>query len=208
MAKLQTAETETVETETVDQATGEVTATENTAEQTGTEAPAPGGVRVRRAFMLKQFLPNPDWINVNIVAKGKGTRAVVGRVFGIATGVERKVNTLPDGTPSESIVLKGTFQADGYVTGETGESSNVYLPMAYAEQVATIFAQGEVNTVEIDCDIGIEATGKTIPYEWVVIAFREGEQMDVLKRLRNSRGRPTNLLTGPGAAAITDQSQA
>jgi hypothetical protein len=48
--------------------------------------------------------------------------------------------------------------------------------------------------VEIDCDIGVEATGKVIPYEWVVVAFREGEEMAVLKKMRASRQRPAYVL--------------
>lgn len=151
------------------------------------------GVRARRAIMLKQFLPDPDWINKNVVAGGKGTRATIGRIYGIATGFERKNNTLPDGSISESIFVKGMFQSEGFLTGELGEASGVYFPMAYAEKIAACFGMG-VKTVEVDCDIGLEATGKTIPYEWVVIAFREGQEMDVLRSIRGTRARPANLL--------------
>lgn len=153
------------------------------------------GTRARRALMLKQFLPNPDWINVNVVAGGKGTKAIIGRIFGIATGYEDKVNTLPDGSLSASIFVKGMFQSEAYVTGELAEASGVYFPMAYAEKIKATFDGLNVRTVEVDCDIGLEATGKTIPYEWVVIAFREGQEMDALKRIRGTRKRPTALLT-------------
>lgn len=162
------------------------------------------GVRARRAFMLKQFVPSPDWINTNIVAHGKGTKAILGRVFGVCTGYSMKNNVLPDGTPSSSIVLQGMFQAESYMTGELSEATTVYLPAAYAEKVKTAFdADPNIKVVELDCDIGLEATGKTIPYEWVVVAFREGEEMAVLKRLRGSRGRPADAvaLAAPAKAA-------
>lgn len=151
------------------------------------------GVRARRAIMLKQFLPNPDWINVNVVAGGKGTRATIGRIFGIATGTSRKANTLPDGSVSESIFVSGMFQSEGFLTGEIGEASGVYFPMAYAEKIEALFKMG-VKTVEVDCDVGLEATGKTIPYEWVVVAYREGQEMDVLRRIKGTRARPANIL--------------
>lgn len=151
------------------------------------------GVRARRAIMLKQFLPNPDWINVNVVAGGKGTRATIGRIFGIATGTSRKTNTLPDGSVSESIFVSGMFQSEGFLTGEIGEASGVYFPMAYAEKIEALFKMG-VKTVEVDCDVGLEATGKTIPYEWVVVAYREGQEMDVLRRIKGTRARPANIL--------------
>lgn len=191
-------------TATVDNA-AEVEATETAAAENAAEvvqgevtgdtgSVASDGTRARRALMLKQFLPNPDWINVNVVAGGKGTRATIGRIYGIATGFERKVNTLPDGSLSESIFVKGMFQSEGYVTGELAEASGVYFPMAYAEKVAAAFEGLGVKSVEVDCDIGLEATGKTIPYEWVVIAYREGQEMDALKRIRGNRPRPTALL--------------
>lgn len=175
----------------------ETTAVAETAEQevtTDTGSVETGGTRARRALVLKQFLPNPDWINVNIVAGGKGTRGTIGRIFGIATGFDRKMNTLPDGSVSESIFVKGMFQSEGYITGELAEASGVYFPMAYAEKIAAAFEGLGVKSVEVDCDIGLEATGKTIPYEWVVVAFREGQEMDALKRIRGTRKRPPALL--------------
>lgn len=192
--KAETAEAVATETEAAtapEVVQGEVTADTGSVETDGT--------RARRAIMLKQFVPNPDWINVNVVAGGKGTRATLGRIYGVATGYERKNNTLPDGTISASIFVKGMFQSEGYVTGELSEASGVYFPMAYAEKIAACFDM-KVTTVEVDCDIGLEATGKTIPYEWIVTAFREGQEMDVLKRIRGTRARPVALLTGADGA--------
>jgi hypothetical protein len=96
----------------------------------------------------------------------------MGRVFGICSGYTVKTNTLPDGTPSQSIVLGGAFQTENYMTGELGEGTQLYLPAAYSEKVKAIFDTGavmdeagreirnSVRMVEIDCDIGVEATGK------------------------------------------------
>jgi len=165
---------------------------------------APEGARQRRAFMPKHFIPNADWINVNIVAKGKGTKATLGRVFGVCTGFEIKNNTLPDGSPSSSVALKGMFNTENYMDGELSECTVTYLPASYSEKVMAMFqADDSLKVVEVDVDVGLEATGKTIPYEWVIIAYREGEEMAVLKRLRNSRGRPKDVpaLAAPAAQA-------
>lgn len=160
------------------------------------------GLRARKAFMLKQLVPSPDWIMKNVVAGGKGTQITVGRVYGIVTRVERKTNTLNDGKVVASIALMGAFQSESYVTDELSEAASVYLPLAYAEQVATAFENDkEMTSAEVDVDIGIEATGKTIPYEWVIIAFTEGAAVNVLRRLKGSRGRPANA-----PALLTDQS--
>lgn len=218
------------------------------------------GIRARRAFMLKQFIPSATFITENVVAKGAGTQVVLGRVYGSATGTQRKTNQLPDGSFAESVVINGIFQAESYIDGVVSEATSVYLPMAYAEKVEAVFKssmsvaldtagkpimeapkprmaavldsdghaviEGDkvvmapvmvdgkpqfeasvakmvstLTAVELDCDIGLEATGKTIPYEWVVIAYREGEAMDVLKRLRNSRKRPANAYALPAPDA-------
>lgn len=159
------------------------------------------GKRARRVIVMKQFIPDADWINVNIVAKGKGTQVLVGRVFGVCTGYEDKENTLPNGEKSKQIVLRGSFEAESYVSGEVTDGTGIYLPMAYAEKVKALYAMmPDLKTVEIDCDIGLEATGKTIPYEWVVIAYREGEASDVMKRLKSSRARPAGAPALPAPA--------
>lgn len=149
------------------------------------------GKRARRAIMLKQFIPHADWINRNVVAKGKGTHVLVGRIVGTASGAVRKTNTLPDGKQIASVVINGVFETESYLTGEIAEATSVYLPLAYAEKIATLFeSDPTIKIVEVDIDVGLEATGKTIPYEWTVTAFREGAEMDVLKRIKAQRGRP------------------
>lgn len=181
--------------------------TEATQVQETAASSEPEGIRSRRAIMMKQLLPNQEWIIANVVPLGKGAKATVGRIFGLVQDYETKWNNIPgQDTPVESITLKGAIQYESYLTGEVGEGSSVYLPMAYAEKVRTVFMSGErkdadgnvtgndIRVVEIDCDIGVEATGKIIPYEWVVVAYKEGEAMAVLKNLRNSRRRPEHVL--------------
>ncbi len=179
-----------------------------TVEVAETAAPEVQGVRARRSIMLKQMLPGDgvDWINKNVVAAGKGTRATFGRIYGQCNGYSIKHNTLPDGTPSSSIVLSGDFETENYMTGEIGSGTQAFIPAAYAEKVKAVFdsnailnEKGEeignrIRTVEVDIDVGVEATGKTIPYEWVVTAFKEGAEMAVLKNLRRSRVRPAFVL--------------
>lgn len=169
------------------------------------------GFQVRKAFAMKQFLPHPNWINQNIVAHGQGTKATLGRVFGIATATERKRTTMNDGTVSESIYVKGSFEAESYIDGVVSRSAGVFLPMAYAEQIELALRPQlnekgeEIRTVfsaEIDCDIGLEATGKIIPYAWTVTAFREGAEMDVLKRVRSTRAKPASVLSAPSGEVL------
>lgn len=171
------------------------TETEETGGSVSTE-----GVRARRGLTLKQLVPDQDWIMKNIVANGKGTRATVGRIFGIVTGCQRKQNDV-QGKLIDSIACVGILNSESFLTGEISQGSSVFFPMAYAEQIAALFdADPSIKVIEVDCDIGLEATGKTIPYEWVTTAFLEGKEMAILKRLRAARPRPTHLLAGPDGA--------
>jgi hypothetical protein len=169
----------------------------------------PEGHRIRRTFVPKDLMPNKSWINQNIITnKGNeqtvGALVTIGRLYGTVTGSEKKQNTLPDGKVVESIVLVGAFASESYITGEIAEGmTRAFPPMMYAELIqSAMIADKTLLSVEIDCDIGLQYTGKSIPYEWVIIAFREGKEMDALKRIKNGRGRPATagqiqLLSAP-----------
>jgi|SRR5215469_5882046 len=151
------------------------------------------GVRTRKVFMMKHFIPSQDFVNKEIVAKGKGTKMMLGRVWGVCTDTDERINTFPDGRTATSIVLKGIFEAESYLTGEIDDATTIYLPAAYAERIKTIFATDkDARAIKVDVDLGLEATGKTIPYEWVVMAYSEGEEMALLKKMRSARKRPDN----------------
>jgi hypothetical protein len=169
-------------------------------EQSEQHSEATDGIRARRGLTLKQLVPSQDWIMQNIVAGGKGTRATVGRIFGVVTSTQRKTNMVQD-QAIESVACIGILNSESYLTGEVSQGSSVYFPMAYAEQLEALFkADPSINVIEVDVDIGLEATGKTIPYEWVTTAFLEGREMAVLKRMRGARKRPEHLLIAPDGA--------
>jgi hypothetical protein len=182
------------------------TVEENRAESEAPQSEAVG-IRSVRAFQMKNFLPNADWINKNVVAHGKGTKVLIGRVFGIVTGVSEKKGTLPNGEPSISVVTQGVLMSESYLTGEIAEGNGAFLPGAISDKFKAMFAADEhLRSLEIDLDIGVEATGKSIPYAWVVIQHVEGEQLEPLKRLRKSRGRPADapaLIQAPAPKQLT-----
>jgi hypothetical protein len=180
------------------------TVEENRAETAAPEAEGSKGVRARRAIMMKEFVPNADFIAKECVGKGKGTQCMLGRVFGFVTGVAEKQGTLPNGDKSISIVCNGQFETENYITGEVSSASSVYFPSSFSEQIKAMFASDEnLKVVEVDTDIGVEATGKTIPYTWMVVNHIEGEAVTPLKKLRAARGRPASApaLTAPAKVA-------
>lgn len=161
------------------------------------------GRRIATAFAMKSFLPDQDWIMKNVVAKGRGTHELVGRIFGTATRAIRKTNDW-QGKQLESIALEGTFEAEFKLTGEVRAVSVTFLPRAFALQVEVALASG-AEAAHLDVDIGLEATGKTIPYEWTVTSYLEGRAERAMRALRGSRriGQPALPgLSGPRQAAI------
>lgn len=162
-------------------------------------AAASTGVRARRAIMMKEFIPNADFIAKECVGKGKGTLVMLGRVFGFVTGVSEKQNTLPNGDKATSIVCNGQFETESYLTGEVSSATAVYFPSSFSEAIKAMFAVDEsLKMVEVDTDIGVEATGKAIPYTWAVVNHIEGADQTPLKALKAKRGRPA---TAPALAA-------
>ena len=168
-------------------------------------------IRARKVIMVQQMIPDENWIMREVVAKGKGSRAFVGKVVGLVRGFEEKSFTQKDGRVTESIALRGEFRPESYHTNEVQTGTTCYLPgWPMRAQVAAVFKDvpaGSIRTVEIDCDIGLEATGKPIPYEWLVVAYLEGREMDTLRKLSRRRGRPAGAPGGPliGAAPSVAQ---
>lgn len=145
-------------------------------------------VRSVRAISMKAFLPpeGQSWINKTIVSQGKGFQKMLGRMYGMAARTERKVND-HQGKQLTSVSLIGAFECVVFETGEVISASQVYLPMAFAEQVEASLSLDGVSNVQIDVDVGIEATGKTIPYEWVIYSHLAGAAQKALRRLRARR---------------------
>jgi hypothetical protein len=132
------------------------------------------GVRVDQALTMPLLLPVAraeaiDWIMRNVVGRGRGTHVKVGRIYGIAVRATTK-ETEHQGKKLASIMLTGTFGMESALSGHTYEHADLYLPNGYARQIEAALALG-AEKVEFDVDVGIEATGRTIPYAWTVIAY-------------------------------------
>ncbi len=88
------------------------------------------------------------------------------------------------------------FEAFHALTGEISEANVAYLPDSVGERMKAMFANDpELKAVQIDMDIAVEATGKTIPYTWAVTNYVKDDAANPLKALRANRAQP--LLTSP-----------
>lgn len=160
----------------------------------------PAGIRSRKIIAMPQFIPSADWVNQNVVAKGKGTKVTVGRLYGIVTGTKEKLNKLPSGEEKTSIALLGMFEAVNLHDGEVSNANVAYLPDTVGETMKAMFAADpDLKTVQIDMDVALEATGKMIPYTWAITNYVKDESANPLAALRNNRVTPA--LTGPAKPA-------
>jgi hypothetical protein len=166
------------------------------------------GERVGRIITTKDFLPNGDLtFAVRLGVEPRGTQVVLGALRGVVYSTERKKNLYKD-KELESIWLNGSFEAVLRGTGEIKTAPTAILPFAFGltiENTLRAAAAGDDNPPEltIDCDIGLESTGRPIPYEWIVIYYREGKAHKALRdvrarsdaRLGNAKG-PQKLISG------------
>lgn len=181
------------------------------ATQPGDEAPPDDeGRRVRLVITTKDFLPggDTDWPRQHIAPAPRGTRAILGNLAGQVLRTERRTTPYKDKV-LESVWLHGNFEAMLRGTGEIISAPAAILPRAFGTMIENALADcepGEKMDLRIDCDIGLEATGRSIPYEWIVIYYHEGKAQKAMREIRSRRdariarqeaGRP--LLIAPSA---------
>jgi hypothetical protein len=149
--------------------------------------------RLRRLITTADFLPgrSKEWAIQNVASRPRGTYIPLGLLDGMVNAIERKAYTATPtgGGPTralESIWLKGSFEATIAATGEIIRAPNCILPLALGEMIEASFRQGN-ERASLDCEIGLEATGRMIPYEWVVISYVSGEAASASRARRQKK---------------------
>lgn len=161
------------------------------------------GQRVGRILTMKDWANGRD-PNAIIAGSPPGTRILLGSLRGVVNATERSTHTYKD-KPLESVWLNGEFEAVIAETGEVKSAPTVIPPKAFGITVETAIAglkrePADDAQLTIDCDIGLEATGRTIQYEWIVIYYREGKAQ---KAMRDVTARQNARLARQGKLALT-----
>lgn len=167
------------------------------------------GTSIRRALTMRTFV-NIPWINEHVVGPamlakktGAETRKPLCRIYGFVTGVTEKAGQLPDGTPSVNIVCHGQFEGESYIDGEITNAAAVFFPPSFAEYMKGLFAgENPPRMAEVDVDVMVEATGKTIPFAYVLTNYVEDKNMTPLRRLKAARKTPLSIGSRPAPAQI------
>lgn len=170
--------------------------------------------QVKRRAITPRDLMGPgekDQMLAELMVQPIGTFFLLGSLVGKVAATEEQTNEYK-GEKLKSIVCIGAFDLVNARTGEITQSTRCYLPLAEAEDIAASLLLAPGSKVVIDCDIGIEKTGRNIPYMWTVKSHTESEmQRDLLelkryrqarasrkqaKRLGGPSGRPTATIEG------------
>lgn len=137
------------------------------------------GRRFRTFISTKDFIPgNRDNLLRFLLDVPAGYVEWLGSVSGWITSTEDKTNKVKDERGEreiKSICLVGDFRAER--ADHNGElevlrSARLYLPNAFGEAVKTAFALAGVESVELDCEVGVvKVTRGAIPFEWTVRSY-------------------------------------
>ena len=151
------------------------------------EANAEGRV-VLNALTTKDFISKGEAVKFG-VNEPVGTVKWLGTIIGKAIGGKEKITVQSDGKPSRSFQFEGMFEGYIYDTDETKTARGAFLPGAFSTELEMTLAKvksvegGENNTASFAIEVGIEATGRTIPYTYVVRAYGK-QAVDLLEDVR------------------------
>jgi hypothetical protein len=166
---------------------------------------------------LQTFLSCSDFADQQgamqrILGQPRGYTVPVGRIAGYASKVERRPSSLKpkpgqDKAP-DSIWIGGEFESTSSETGEVRAGPWLILPSAAGQLIEAAFQAGADRAL-LDLEISIGATGRTIPYEWVVRAYgtRQTEAqrvVDAIRARQDARARQ-KALAAPSPANGADK---
>ena len=126
----------------------------------------PKGRIGRTVITTKDFTAGVDAFEI-ISGHPKGSLVTLGTLAGKIYAVEKKENEW-QGKKLESYWLVGQFEAFIGATGEIFTAPQAILPKAYGMEIANAFRDLGVTTAALGVTIGLQITGRTIPYQWIV----------------------------------------
>lgn len=125
-----------------------------------------------------------------VAGKPRGWNMPIGRIIGYAKRGERRDSKAPvkpgaDPLPP-SYFINGTFECTSLMDGTIRTAPWLILPRAAGDMMETAFNSGGAERVLLDIELGIEATGRAIPYTYTVTAYgtRETADQKALSALR------------------------
>lgn len=136
----------------------------------------------------KLFADNPT---------GKFTKTL-GQVLGLIYSVELREGQLRDGTPTQSLIAIGEFEAAVYSTGEVMESYTAYLPRYFLETCKAALEGGNVKQIPLAIEIVLTPTGKAIPTAYEIRNLMRKRPESVMNQIKQELAGMNRLrVSGP-----------
>lgn len=141
-----------------------------------------------------------DGTPLGLGANGKFTKTL-GQIVGQIFEVQDRKGQLRDGTPTESLIAVGEFEAANYATGEVMESYTAYLPRYFLETCKAALASGNVKAIPFAVEIVLTPTGKTIPTAYEIRNLMRKRPQSVVNQIKQELAGMNRLrLSAPIAA--------
>jgi hypothetical protein len=167
-----------------------------------------GEAVLRRSLQMKFFAAKQAIKNVSIASlemKDGGkprnpahASITVGQVVGTIFDVQEKIGKLPNGDVSTSLLAIGEFEAVCYETGEVITTNAAYLPTYYLETARAAMSKDDCNrAILCALEIVMEATGKSVPYAYMVRPLIQRRPENPLNRLKAELQRHGRLRLPP-----------
>lgn len=119
-------------------------------------------------------------------ASGSGIYKAMGQLVGRGADFEDQTNTITkkDGTAEtrDSIFIAGEFEAVCFMTGEVTKATGAYLPAYFAKMIKAMIKSGDTPMFAVE--IGVELTGRSIPWGWVVTDLVPADKDSPLEKLK------------------------
>jgi hypothetical protein len=173
---------------------------------------APTEGNLKRSIQMSFFATKSDHLKVGLAftddkspTKGDAAKSskVLGQIVGFIGAVDTREGTLPDGTPSTSMVGIGEFEAMNYETGEVVQSLAAYLPRYYLEVAKASLERTGVAGLEVAVELVLVPTGKGVPTAYEVRNLVQREIESPIERLKRKL-QSSNRLRLPPPQPVTN----
>jgi hypothetical protein len=151
------------------------------------------GREVDNVITMHDFVDERDKLRF-AADNAPGTKAWLGTIIGRVNGGEEKINTRTDGSKLRSFMFAGYFESQRYSDGVIKNAPNLFLPKSIASELEMTLEQlrrsdpDGRHIIEVELEMGMEVTGKSIPIGYRVRAFHQ-RTADPLADLRANRAR-------------------
>jgi len=118
-------------------------------------------------------------------SKGEENYWALGKLIGEGVSFETVPNRNAEMIDKEpSVLIVGDFTGISYLTGEVREAMGAFLPAYFRKMIVAQMQRNQgINETVFAIEIGVELTGRTIPWAWTVSNILPPDKSSAKQRL-------------------------